>query len=139
MVQPGTGARSPGDFDGDGLDDLLRAAKGGLHVHWNDEDTFGPPDPFCLSDSLTEVAAGVASTDLDGDGLPDLIASTRNNQLVVLGGAGARRFREPLTLPSDSPGEVITADLDEDGELDMIVASALPGGGGQVEVHLSAE
>lgn len=137
-VTPGSGARAPGDFDGDGLDDLLRAAKGGLHVFWNDG-KLGQPRLFCVSDNLTEGVAGVATSDLDGDGLPDLIASTQNNQLVILGGAESRRFREPFVLPSDSPGQVLTADLNEDGALDIVVASAPPGGGGQVEVHLSAE
>jgi hypothetical protein len=137
-VTPGSGARAPGDFDGDGLDDLLRAAKGGLHVFWNDG-KFEQPDLFCVSENLSEGVAGVASADLDGDGRPDLIASTRTKQLVILGGAGSRRFREPFMLPSDPPGDVITADLNEDGALDIVVASAPTGGGGQIEVHLAAK
>ena len=131
----GAAARHPADLDGDGRAELIRAEDNGLRIFWNDG-SFEDPALFCVSTSLAYGAAGASAADLDGDGRVDIVASTGGNQLAVLGGVGARGFREPLLLAADAPGEVITADLNADGKPDIIVAADPPGSGGQLEVHL---
>lgn len=131
----GVAARPPADLDGDGRAELIRAEDNGLRIFWNDG-SFADPALFCVSTSLAYGAAGAAAADFDGDGRADLVASTGDRQLAVLGGDGSRGFREPRMLAADAPGEVIATDLNGDGEPDIIVAAAPPGGGGQLEVHL---
>jgi hypothetical protein len=132
----GVAARRPADLDGDGQAELISAEDNGLRIFWNDG-SFSQPVLFCVSSSSIYGAAGASAADFDGDGITDIVASTGTSEIAILGGSGSRGFKEPLLLPADTPGDVIAPDLNADGKPDVVVVSAPPGGGGQLEVHLA--
>lgn len=64
----------------------------------------------------------VASTDLDPDGLRDLVISGRwDEELTILRGAGDGTFGPPLFVPTDGiPTSVAAADFNGDGRGDIV-------------------
>ncbi len=71
----------------------------------------------------------LASADLNGDNVPDLIVLHRTlDQLSVLLGVGDGTFAAPLvTAVGDDPRSVAVADFDEDGVPDVVVSNFTPG------------
>lgn len=68
--------------------------------------------------------ANVAVADLDGDGLPDVVAADATINAVVWLRQGPRgRFTERTIAEVPGPAHVHAADLDGDGDLDVAVAS----------------
>lgn len=116
-----------GDLDNDGISDLV-AVGGSVNANaslGNGDGTFG---------DWTQMSIGiwpmnVELADLDGDGDLDLLATTRlYGQLWVLFGNGDGTFEEGYEVDIDIPGatsggELVTADLNVDGLLDVAVAA----------------
>jgi hypothetical protein len=122
-----------GDFNGDGLPDLLLSDPSGIRELTGQGDgtfqqtsTFllGPPDTG--SPGMGSTAGAVA--DLNGDGKPDIavIGSSSGTAYVALGqGNGAFTIAPNIPVGemfSDSLG-VVAADFDGDGKPDLIVAN----------------
>ncbi|MDX2473516.1 MAG: FG-GAP-like repeat-containing protein [Candidatus Krumholzibacteria bacterium] len=116
------------DVDGDGRLDLAgkpySVGAPGLNV-WLQrvagEGTAFDPAADCLLDANSGAAvAGVAVADFDADGYPDMIA--------WLQGGGVRAFRGPNWAASDLNNTELSAaawaDLDHDGDLDLVAATA---------------
>jgi enediyne biosynthesis protein E4 len=88
---------------------------------------------------------GLAVTDLDGDGLPEIVAGRRAGGLALFGNRGGLRF-EALAdagLDAAAPASAIAAaDLDNDGDRDLVLAAAgsarvmANGGGGSFQEAL---
>ena len=75
----------------------------------------------------------VSAADLDGDGVLDLIVSSPDdaagdNTVDILHGTGTGSFTEISEIPTSAPAEVVAADFDHDGIVD-IVALAYDGQG----------
>lgn len=109
-----------GDFDGDGVPDVVTAndATGKVSVWLGDGDgSLGP---------ATDVAVGyratcVAVADLEGDGKKDLaVADWAANAVYVLCGDGSGGFAAPVSLATGgSPTALVACDLSGDGKPDL--------------------
>lgn len=121
-----------GDFDADGHLDLLTCGEG-LAFYRN----CGPPR-WRLEPTPTALAARAGAdllharfAELNGDGLPDVLAVDASGRLSVFLNGGAPGFRfSPASLPDvafgHAPGGVICADFTGDGLSDVWLD--LPGG-----------
>lgn len=116
------------DIDGDGLLDVLAGA------HWEDKiawcrnlgnATFGPQQ-------LTTIPSGgvyaLAAADIDGDGDGDVVLSAGAGvELLVNLGGGAFLAPTPLSPQVFSASKLSLADLDQDGDLDVVAVGSLAG------------
>jgi hypothetical protein len=72
------------------------------------------------------IQEGVAIADLDGDGDNDLVVIHRNGSLKTLANDGSGTFAAPVDhgvlWPSGTATEVETADVDRDGDTDLLVS-----------------
>jgi hypothetical protein len=82
-----------------------------------DDGSTGAPPLTTIGGMLTSVAAG----DLNGDGLPDIVAS--GNKLSVLLTQGGQ-LESPAVTYSLSPQAVAMGDMNNDGKLDVVAASS---------------
>jgi hypothetical protein len=112
-----------GDFNGDGSLDLAgvgTAAKVRLN---NGAGTFGAVADYAIGGQGQDITAG----DFNGDGRRDLLVTINDPQigLSLLTGNGDGAFDAPVNFPNtsgfDSPA-VAAVDLDNDGNLDVVVA-----------------
>jgi hypothetical protein len=120
------------DVDGDGDPDVGSADYRDDTVAWHENTGDGTFTTHIVDDAATGVIA-VAAADVDGDGLRDMLASTATNDRVVWyrqmprdsTDTGPARFGE-AQLVSDSvnePESIAVADVDHDGDNDVLSAS----------------
>ena len=119
-----------GDLDGDGRSDVVAAVYGSDRVavlrNSGSPSGLGFEDPWTVN--VPAAPEGVAVADLDGDGLPDIVvASAGGNAVSVVrnqSSPGALNFAASETAASlPTPHRVVLADLDGDGDADMVVTS----------------
>jgi len=129
----GASARSEirvGDLNGDGRPDAYVVTSTGVGVSLNQGNgQFAAPVKLNLPGFIgVELAVG----DLDGDGRDDAVAMSDNRTLRVLLSTGAALAEHQSASVTDDPDDVELADIDDDGDLDVLVSSS--GGGGQIDV-----
>jgi FG-GAP-like repeat/Abnormal spindle-like microcephaly-assoc'd, ASPM-SPD-2-Hydin/FG-GAP repeat len=133
-----------GDFNGDGKPDLVvgHFFNGDTLsiLPGNGDGTFGSP---IFSTVLpTESAIALAAGDFNGDGKLDLIVSEPGGQntgpLAVYLGNGDGTLQAPLVSPEANAGglAIAIADLNGDGNLDVLTWSFLPPNPGDVAIVL---
>ncbi len=118
------------DLDGDGDADVLCPMSGNQRVVWYENlDGLGSLGAQKIITTDVNLPTSASAADLDGDGDLDVLSTNYNWHEVVwyentdgLGSFGPKRFVAVGTFwPSDS----IAADLDGDGDLDVVSASDL--------------
>jgi hypothetical protein len=112
------------DLDGDGKTDLLVPHRDGGQslIFWNDGTGTFKAAPAKVGPEKSTVRAAVAS-DIDGDGLTDIVVGDANTGLFVYLNTGKRTFAAPFALGSNEarPYSLGLADLNKDGALDIVV------------------
>ena len=122
------------DVDGDGDADVISASGGDAPLAWYENTdelgTFGPHRSIAQGINFAEF---VVAADLDGDGDVDVISASYNSVLrgyevywcANTDGAGTFGPQRVITLDADSVSSVVAADLDRDGDLDVLLAAEL--------------
>ena len=116
------------DLDGDGDEDLVVAARYDDEIQWYENldglGTFGPKNVIT---GLVDGADALWVADLDGDGDTDVISGSRYDDKVAwyenTDGLGTFGPQLLLTDAADGPSSVTAADVDLDGDLDVVFAS----------------
>ncbi len=117
-----------GDFNGDGrldmatangLDDNISVLLGGLGD--GGFDTIVNPDP-----STGDFPLGIATTDLNGDGVLDLAtANFSSRDISIFFGRGDGKFNPETRLAAgNSPFAILAEDINADGLADLVVANS---------------
>lgn len=116
------------DFDGDGLQDVASTTWEGYTVLLGRQDGLFRELP---GSELLPVPAGLASGDVNADGIPDLLTIRQGPRtLDVLLGNGDGTFQAPrVTDTTFEPAYVASADFNGDGRDDAVVSAS--GAGGQ--------
>jgi hypothetical protein len=90
--------------------------------------SFAPPVHYGLGGR----PADLATADVNGDGVPDMVASA-GREVDVLLGRGLGRFAPATSIPMEHrPGALVLTDFDGDGAVDVVMAS----GDGTVSILL---
>ena len=124
------------DFNDDGVTDVVvTCMDGDGAVTLGEGAGFGLPTALPLAGAFKPFVA-----DLDGDGDPDVLMSSRSlDRAVMFINDGAGNF-ELSDIQFQAPGPVwgaVAADLDDDGAMDVVVASAPAGMPGRVDVYIA--
>jgi VCBS repeat protein/PASTA domain-containing protein len=109
------------DFDDDGALDLALADATGVTIYGGDEAGLVPGESYAI-----DSPASLAATDLDNDGLVDLVVTSSTKPAIsVLRGVGDGTFDAPVEHAIVSPAtSVFAADLDDDEVPDLAAAGA---------------
>ena len=115
------------DLDGDGDNDVLSASRGDSKIAWyentNGHGSFGPEQLIGILNQTTWTRAA----DLDGDSDIDVLAISSPGDLIVwyenIDGQGSFSQQRIISANVDLPTSAIVADLDGDGDNDVISAS----------------
>ncbi|KJJ38554.1 T9SS type A sorting domain-containing protein [Aequorivita vladivostokensis] len=118
------------DADGDGDMDVFSASNGDNEVAWQENidglGNFGPKNVITVS---LPHAFAVYAADLDNDGDMDVLATgveTFGGEVVWfenLDGAGTYSDKQTISTEVQSPRSVLAADIDNDGDMDVVGSS----------------
>ena len=124
------GARSvfAADLDGDGDRDVISAADIDGEIAWfENTDGLGSFGPQQVITNATLFAWAVFAADLDGDGDQDVLSASVHDDKVAwyenLDGLGSFGAQQVITTAAESAVSVFAADLDGDGDQDVLSAS----------------
>lgn len=116
------------DVDGDGDTDIVYASEEPGEVGWYENNGARPPQftQRVVTDDADHVKY-VSAVDLDRDGDLDLMSASTDDNTVAwyenVGGAPAGFVRRVVTDNAQGARFVAAADLDRDGDLDLLTAS----------------
>lgn len=112
----------PGDIDGDGDMDLIASSRTQDKVFWFDNDGSQNFTEKTVGSSLND-ARGAYLVDLDQDGNMDVLTSAfLDNEVVWFKNDGSQNFSENIIINTFKPGKILAADMDGDGDLDIIIS-----------------
>ena len=118
------------DFDGDGDLDVLSASSQDNKVAWYENtDGLGAFGPQRVLTTAALSARSVYATDIDGDGDLDVLsASWRDDKIAWyenVDGRGSFGPQQEISTRTDGATSVYAADLDGDGDVDVLSSSAI--------------
>ena len=124
----GTRSAIAADLDGDGDVDVLSASVSDDKIAWYEntdgQGSFGPPQ---LITTTADFAATVDAADVDGDGDLDVLSSSQSDDTIAwyenTDGQGSFGPEQVITAAADGARSVVAADVDGDGDLDVLAAS----------------
>ena len=117
-----------GDIDNDGNIDIVSASSGDDKISWYKNDGSANPtfDEKVVSTNA-DGARSVFAADVDNDGDVDLIsASFLDNKIALYknnGGVNPIFMEEVISTNADGANSIFAADVDNDGDMDLISAS----------------
>ena len=116
------------DFDGDSDDDLMILSSGEGKIYWVENesgDSLSQPKIIIDEDNII---AALPPIDLDNDNDADIVAFTRDNELIWFASQGAPpNFSTKNIIDADIPVvglRIYTGDIDADGDLDILADSS---------------
>ncbi|MEO2191926.1 MAG: FG-GAP-like repeat-containing protein, partial [bacterium] len=116
------------DIDGDGDMDVLSASNEDDKITWYEND--GVADPTFTTHIITRDGNGPSSVyaaDIDGDGEMDVLSASNNDDKITWhrndGAADPTFTTHIITTGADDARGVYAADMDGDGDLDVLSAS----------------
>ena len=117
------------DVDGDGDTDVLSASFLDDKIAWYENlDGAGSFGPQWIISTEADGAASVFAADVDGDGDKDVLSASADDNTIVwyenLDGAGSFRPQRAISTEATSARSVFAADVDEDGDTDVLSASS---------------
>jgi hypothetical protein len=121
----------PGDFDGDGLPDLVVVHANPVAVsiltHVAPRRfTLGPPIPVADEGAMAEDWIPAAAGDLNGDGALDLAVAVPGTAYFLLNRGGGFEVSPQLTSMDGDPTSLAAGDLDGDGRADLVLSGGIP-------------
>jgi hypothetical protein len=118
------------DYDNDGDMDILSASSLDDKIAWYESD--GASDPSFTARTITTSADGAISVfaaDVDNDGDMDVLSASILDDKIAWYENGLSAFGDPafgsatITTSADGPNTVYAADIDSDGDLDVLSSS----------------
>jgi len=109
-----------GDLDGDGFPEVITQTIHSQLAYWN---VTGAPSPGWPRAGTTEslrTGSAPLALDLDGDGRIDLIGLNGSGVIAAFDGTGRTPPGWPLASSAGAAGDVVAADLDRDGTLEIV-------------------
>lgn len=116
------------DLDGDDDIDVLSASPGDSAITWYENDGNFPPsfERYIITDAA-DGAASVYAADLDNDGDVDVLSASRLDDTLAWyvndGGSPPTFQREVISTSARGAESVYAADVDNDGDVDVLSAS----------------
>jgi hypothetical protein len=123
----GASSVSAGDLDGDGDVDVLSASDFDAKIAWYENRGGAESWRERVISTSANGATAVIAADLDGDGDLDVASASRFDDKVAwyrnTHGDGSSWRENVVSRAADGASAVVAADLDADGDLDLISAS----------------
>jgi len=116
------------DLDGDGDQDVLSASAGENKIAWYENDgKINPTFEEQLISTNANGARSVFAADLDGDGDIDVLSASKHDDKIAWykndGGINPTFEEHVISRNADFTHSVFAADLDGDGDMDVLSAS----------------
>ncbi len=122
-VGPSPIAIASADFDGDGFMDLAVGDDQTTDIYVFSADGHGNFDLLNVTDGGQGALTNMYSWDLDADQDMDLVLCSHTDEFRLLFNNGDGTFSAPVVYSMFQPESACTADLNNDGNLDLVVAS----------------